>query len=175
MACSVSRKVIARPSLVYWAQRSRRCFWRSVLRFQALPRKLQSEPLSSGSLLLKLAAYRLERLTGKQHHMELIEDDLSPGKIFGRSLQIGRTHVHGNSPDLGWITAMLAQCLGKGAERFATASFDHQQQTRTVAIQHVGHVTVPPPGAGLIDGDPAYSLPIASCLGLLDVMDQHSP
>jgi hypothetical protein len=47
MTCSVSRKVIARPRLVYCAQRSRRCFWRSALRFHALPRKLQSAPLSS--------------------------------------------------------------------------------------------------------------------------------
>jgi hypothetical protein len=62
---------------------------------------------------------------------------------------------------------MLAQCLGKGAERFGTAPFDHEQQTRTVAIQHVGYITVPPPGAGLIDGDPAHSLPIAPGLGLL--------
>jgi hypothetical protein len=70
---------------------------------------------------------------------------------------------------------MLAQCLSKAAERFATASFNHQQQPCTVAIQHVGYVTVPPSGAGLIDGDPPYSLPIAPCLGLLDIMDQHSP
>ena len=69
---------------------------------------------------------------------------------------------------------MLAQCLSKAAERFGTAPFDHQEQPRAVAIQHVGYVTVPPSGAGLIDGDPPYSLPIAPCLGLLDIIDQHS-
>jgi hypothetical protein len=77
--------------------------------------------------------------------------------------------------DLGRITSMLAQGLSKGTERFGTAPFDHQQQPRTVAIQHVGHVTVPPPGAGLIDGDSAYRAPVAPCLDLLNVVDQHPP
>jgi len=70
---------------------------------------------------------------------------------------------------------MFAQCLSKGAERFGTAPFDHQQQPRPVAIQHVGDGTVSSPGAGLVNSYPAHLAPVASCLGLLDVMDQHSP
>src|SRR5262249_415672 len=73
------------------------------------------------------------------------------------------------------ITSMLAQGLSKGTERFGAAPFDHQQQSRAVAIQHVGHVTVPPPGAGLIDGDSAHRAPVAPCLAFLHLMDHHPP
>jgi hypothetical protein len=107
--------------------------------------------------------------------MELIEDDLSLRKMVGCSLQVGWTHVHGDGLDLGGITPMLAQCLSKGAERFGTAPFDHQEQPRAVTIQHVGYVTVSPSGASLIDSDSAHRAPVAPCLSLLNVMDQHPP
>ena len=42
-------------------------------------------------------------------------------------------------------------------------------------FQHVGRLTVHPPGAGLIDGDSAYRAPVAPCLDLLNVVDQHPP
>jgi len=62
------------------------------------------------------------------HHMGLIKDDLGLRKIFDCSLQIGWTHIHGDDLNLPRITSMLAQGLGKGAERFGTASFDHHRR-----------------------------------------------
>src|SRR5215468_3882498 len=94
--------------------------------------------------------------------------------MLGRSFDIGWAHVHSHGLDLRRIPSMLAQRLSKGAERFGTTPFDHEQQP-PVAIQHVSYVTVPPAGAGLVNSDAAHLAPVAPCLGLLDVMDQYSP
>ena len=61
-----------------------------------------------------------------------LEDDLGLRKMLGCSIQIGWTHVHGNSLDLHLINSMLAQCLGKGPKRLGTASFD---RARLIEIQ----------------------------------------
>src|SRR5258708_21679586 len=98
-------------------------------------------------MVLKLSTYRVKGLTGQQHHMELIEDDLGCRKMLDRSLQIGWAHVHSNGLDLSPITSLFAQCLSKGAERFATAPFDHQQQPPPLAIQPADDVSVSSPGA----------------------------
>src|SRR4029077_1750916 len=95
--------------------------------------------------------------------------------MLGCSFDIGWTHVHSNRLDLGRISSMLMQRLSKGAERFRTTPFDHEQQPRPVTIQHGGYVTVPPAGTGFINGDATHLAPVAPCLGLLDVMDQYSP
>src|SRR5260370_37064427 len=98
--------------------------------------------------------------------MELIEDDLGCRKMLDRSLQIGWAHVHSNGLDLRRITSMFAQCLSKGAERFRTAPFDHQQQPRPVAIQHVTDATLFSPGAGPVNSYPAHVASVASSHGV---------
>ena len=95
--------------------------------------------------------------------------------MVGGSLSVGWTHVHGDGLDLGRITSMFAQGLSKGTERFGTAPFDHQQQPPRRRNPARWSRTVPPPGAGLIDGDPSDRAPIALCMCLLNVMHQHPP
>jgi hypothetical protein len=45
------------------------------------------------SLTLKLAAHLIECLAGKNHEMELVEDDCSMRKVLCRPLEVGRAHI----------------------------------------------------------------------------------
>jgi hypothetical protein len=51
---------------------------------------------------------------------KFIKDDLGLREIVGRALEIGWTHVHGNSLDLSRLPPMLAQRLSEALERLGT-------------------------------------------------------
>src|ERR1700737_3312223 len=82
-----------------------------------------------GSLTLKFAAHLIECLASQYHDVELVEDDPGMRKVFRCALDIGWTHIHGNSLDLRGIAAVLAQRLGEGSESLCTASLCHEEQT----------------------------------------------
>src|SRR5260370_19876966 len=69
-----------------------------------------------GALTRKLAAHLIQCLAGQHHKVELIKNDPGLRKVVGRTLDVGRAHIHGNRLDLGGIAAMLAERLGKGPE-----------------------------------------------------------
>src|SRR5260370_2250659 len=69
-----------------------------------------------GALTRKLAAHLIQCLAGQHHKVELIKNDPGLGKVVGRTLDVGRAHIHGNRLDLGGIASMLAERLGKGPE-----------------------------------------------------------
>src|ERR1700756_1006767 len=107
--------------------------------------------------------------------MKLIEDDLGLRKMFSRSFEKGWTHIHSDGLDLGRITPMFAQRLSKAAQCLGTAAFDHQQQPPAVTIQHVSHIAVSPPGAGLIGGNAALLPPVAFSLPFLNLKNHPPP
>ena len=78
-----------------------------------------------GSFTLKLAAHFIECLAGQHHDVELVEDDPGMRKVFGRTLDVGWAHIHGNSLDLGGIAAVLDQRLGEGRKGLRTAPLNH--------------------------------------------------
>src|SRR5258708_10970022 len=132
-------------------------------------------PFEIGSLALKLVAHLIECCAGQYHDVELVEDDPGTRKIFRSSLHIGRAHIHGNRLDLGGIATVLEQRRGKGVYGLSAPSLDHEEQTRVLGIQYIGHVAVPASGTGLIDGNPPQGAPAALTVFLLPIVHHHSP
>src|SRR5215510_3351120 len=55
----------------------------------------------------KLVTHLIECLAGQHHEVELVKDDPGLWKVFGRALDIGWAHIHGNRLDLRGIAAVL--------------------------------------------------------------------
>src|SRR5438552_12799270 len=116
MAWRVSRRLIARPSFVYWRQEA---FTLLLTLLGEVPNVAAQTPhrtFEIGSLTLKFAAHLIECLACQHHDVELVENDPGIGKVFRRTLDIGWAHIHSNRLDLGGIAPVLAQRLGKGPE-----------------------------------------------------------
>jgi len=68
-----------------------------------------------------------------------------------------------------------SSAVAKALSGLCAASLDHEEQTRVLGIQYIGHVAVPASGTGLIDGNPPQGAPVALSVCLLHIVHQHSP